>query len=106
MVYCSKCGKKNEEDAEFCSKCGASLKGKPYEWERHCEEECPGGKHGAPLFWGIVLILIGLWVIFEFVLKRISGLPVWIYTFEFWWIFALLIGICIIFVGLRMIIRR
>ena len=25
MVYCSKCGKKNEDDAEFCSKCGAPL---------------------------------------------------------------------------------
>ena len=27
MVYCAKCGTKNEEDAEFCKKCGASLTG-------------------------------------------------------------------------------
>lgn len=26
MVYCSKCGKKSEDDAEFCNKCGAKLK--------------------------------------------------------------------------------
>ena len=26
MVYCSKCGKKNDNDAEFCNKCGNSLK--------------------------------------------------------------------------------
>jgi len=26
MVYCSKCGKKNEDDAKFCTKCGNSLK--------------------------------------------------------------------------------
>jgi len=25
MVYCSKCGKKNDDDAEFCSKCGIIL---------------------------------------------------------------------------------
>jgi len=25
MVYCSKCGKKNDDDAEFCSKCGTAL---------------------------------------------------------------------------------
>ena len=25
MVYCSKCGKKNDDDAEFCSKCGFKL---------------------------------------------------------------------------------
>jgi len=25
MVYCSKCGKKNKDDAKFCNKCGNSL---------------------------------------------------------------------------------
>ena len=25
MTYCTKCGKKNDDDAEFCSKCGAEL---------------------------------------------------------------------------------
>ena len=25
MVYCSKCGKKNDDDAEFCNKCGTRL---------------------------------------------------------------------------------
>jgi len=25
MVYCQKCGKKNEDDAKYCSKCGKSL---------------------------------------------------------------------------------
>lgn len=25
MVYCQKCGKKNEDDAQYCSKCGKSL---------------------------------------------------------------------------------
>ena len=115
MVYCTKCGKKNEDEAEYCSKCGASLtdKKKDYEkeWDKLCEEECAGGKHGAPIFWGIIVILIGLWIIFEFVLKNIpqQDLPtwlLWIHDFEFFWIFALLIAIAIIITGIRIITKR
>ena len=113
MVYCSKCGKKNGDDAEFCAKCGASLTGskkdREKEWENRCEEECAGGKRGTPWFWGIIVILIGLWIIFEFVLKNIEGLPeslAWIKDFEFWWVFALLIGAAIIISGIRIITRK
>ena len=113
MAYCAKCGKKNEDDAEYCSKCGTSLTGtkKDYEkdWEKRCEEECAGGKHGAPVFWGIIVILIGLWIIFEFVLKNIGvleGLPSWIQNFEFWWLIALVIAIAIILTGIRMIAKK
>ena len=113
MAYCAKCGKKNEDDAEYCSKCGAPLTGskRDYEkdWDKRCEEECAGGKHGAPIFWGIIIILIGLVIIFEVVLKNIEGLPPvlsWIYTFEFGWLFALLIAIAIIITGLRIMTRK
>ena len=48
MVYCSKCGKKNEDDAEFCGKCGDSLKTTKQdyekEWEKRCEDECSYGE--------------------------------------------------------------
>jgi uncharacterized membrane protein YvbJ len=69
MAYCAKCGEKNEDDAKFCSKCGASLTGskKDYEkeWEDRCEEDCAGGKRGGPpVFWGIIVILVGLWILF------------------------------------------
>ena len=41
------------------------------EWENRCEEDCAGGKHGRPpIFWGIIVILFGLWILFEFVLKN------------------------------------
>jgi len=113
MVYCSKCGKKNEEDAEFCNKCGAPLNGtkKDYEkeWDKRCEEECAGGKHhGPPIFWGIVVVLIGLWVIFEFVLKNLDfeWIPAWVDTFPFVLVFAALIGIVIIISGIRMITKK
>jgi len=109
MVYCSKCGSKNEDDAEFCKKCGASLTGLKMGKEERCEEECAGGKHGAPIFWGILIILIGLIIIFEGILKNIAGLPPslsWIYTFEFSWIFGLFIALVLIFWGIRIITKK
>ena len=115
MAYCPKCGKKNEDDAEFCSKCGNPLgdskKDREKEWENRCEEECAGGKHsrGAPVFWGIVIILIGLWIIFGLVIPETSlgdNLPDWLVTFEWWWLIGLVIAIAIIITGLRMIVKK
>jgi len=86
MVYCAKCGTKNEEDAKYCSKCGANLKipqkkslekrteewGEEFgrraeEWGervgKRAEEECFGLPHGgtiAGLIFGIIIILIGV----------------------------------------------
>ena len=108
MVYCPKCGKKNEDDAKFCSSCGASLTAKKdyeKEWEDRCEKECSRGPH-APIIWGIIVVLIGLWIIFEFVLEKIPGMPSWVSDFPFWGIFALLVGIMIIIWGLRMMTKK
>jgi len=65
MVYCTKCGTKNEEDAVVCVKCGESLVG--YQPSRRArprpEEECFGLPHGgaiAGLVIGIIIILVGL----------------------------------------------
>ena len=39
MVYCTKCGTQNVEDAKFCAKCGASLEISREEgWERRVED--------------------------------------------------------------------
>jgi len=69
MVYCTKCGTKNEEDAVVCVKCGASLVARP-PWapmRRRAEEECFGIPHGgavAGLVFGIIIILAGfVWVL-------------------------------------------
>lgn len=113
MVYCSKCGKKNEDDAEFCNKCGASLIGKKdleKEWDKRCEEECTSSRHthSWSLFWGVIIILIGLWIIWEFIIRQIpyENLPeslTWIPDFPFGLVFAAVIGIFIILFGLRLI---
>lgn len=66
MVYCTKCGAKNEEDAAVCVKCGTPLVAPP-PWRREhwrpAEEECFGLPHGGAiigLIIGIIIILVGL----------------------------------------------
>lgn len=73
MVYCSQCGSKNKEKAEYCSKCGTALYlmkskekredtcfGQP---EKRVEEECSGFPHLgaiAGIIIGVFIILFGL----------------------------------------------
>lgn len=81
MVYCTKCGTKNPDDAEVCSQCGASLyaveggeqqrrvegecfgtrrRGEPY---RRVEEECFGLPRGGAIVGiaiGLIILLAGL----------------------------------------------
>ena len=115
MVYCSKCGNKNDDGAEFCSKCGASLKeGTRYHRkpnEDFCEDQCEMGKHSksAPVFWGVIVILIGIWFLFEFVIKNTTlqqSLPPELINFEWWWLIGLVIVFAIIATGIKMIIKR
>ena len=72
MVYCTKCGKKNENDAEFCVDCGAALFSEKNEQKRDFkegrkEDECFGLPRGGTifgLFIGIIIIIVGLSQIF------------------------------------------
>jgi uncharacterized membrane protein YvbJ len=71
MVYCPKCGTKNEDTAEFCVNCGASLQtgtvsSRRYE-RRRAQQECFGLPHGGAiagmvigaiiLIWGLLMVL-------------------------------------------------
>jgi uncharacterized integral membrane protein len=79
LVYCTKCGTKNEDDARTCVKCGAPLYGAkraikrrndacfgPRE-ERHFEEECFGLPYGGAivgLLFGVIVLIFGAtWVV-------------------------------------------
>lgn len=115
MVYCAKCGTKNEDDATFCKNCGASLTGaKPaYEQgrDRRCEDECAGGKGGRgwAMFWGVIIVLIGLAILFEFVFKDMAktySQLAWVNSIQWNWIFAIIIAIFIIVFGLRVLARH
>lgn len=110
MAYCSKCGQKNPDDSRFCNKCGASLMGPPHEhkkgMDKECEDECAGGKKNASIFWAVIIVLIGLWIVFEFGIKNIPELPDWVGKFEFWWVIPVIIGIAIIITGLSIASKR
>jgi uncharacterized membrane protein YvbJ len=96
MVNCQNCGTKNEDDSEYCSKCGEPLKGKGEYDKRHYRNdyryrqrnECFGLPHGnliAPIVAGVVLILLGL--------SSLYGFAIWTYI---WPALIILIGILII----------
>ena len=71
MVYCPKCGTKNEDTADFCVKCGASLQTGTVATRRYArkkaEQDCFGLPHGGAiagivigaiiLIWGITMLL-------------------------------------------------
>lgn len=65
MVYCTKCGAKNPDDADVCTQCGASLYsgGRPTrrpERRKH-EEECFGIPKGGTVVGLAIGVIILLW---------------------------------------------
>jgi ribosomal protein L40E len=119
MVYCSKCGTKNEETAETCVKCGAKLiMPKKKDWEKRFEEgaeefgkraeawgesfgkdmedECFGIPRGGTIFgliFGIIIIIVGVF--------WIAGI-----TLEIWPLLFLIVGIMIIAGALYTLTRK
>ncbi|UCH71492.1 MAG: zinc-ribbon domain-containing protein [Thermoplasmatales archaeon] len=115
MVYCQKCGTKNDDDAEFCKKCSVSLKDTAKDRKKaqdeKCEEDCAVGKHSpyAKVFWGALVILIGLAILFNVVIEQTTlgdKLPEVLKDFDFWWIVLLLIAVAFIITGLRIATRK
>jgi hypothetical protein len=78
--------------------------GKPFEkkYDDQCEENCAGGKGGASIFWAIIIILVGLYIIVE-VMKRVTDVPEWLDDFQFCWLVPVIIGIAIIVTGIKII---
>ena len=63
MVICSKCGKKNQEKAEYCTSCGASLF--THQRKNHHEDTCFGEEKDDKDYLGLIsfgtfLIIIGI----------------------------------------------
>jgi len=101
LVYCSKCGFKNADDAATCAECGASLQISRYERRgaRRVEDECFGLPHGG----AIVGLIIGL-IIIVWGLTQVPGLlPE---NFELWWLIIIVFGLLIIAGSLYRFIRR
>ena len=94
MVYCTKCGAKNENEAATCSKCGASLGAVgDREYYRRVERECfgiPGGGAIVGVAIGVIILLWGLiWIMQQAALIP-ENVSIWPFAFM---IFGLLIVI-------------
>jgi uncharacterized membrane protein YvbJ len=96
VVYCPKCGTKNEDTAEFCVKCGASLQTGTYASRRYerrrAEQECFGLPHGGAIVGIAIGLVILLWGVF--LLAQQAGLIV--STPDFWVVILIIIGILMI----------
>lgn len=103
MVYCTKCGTKNADDAEVCVKCGQPLR--PTRYARRAErrarrEEKQGeerdmcfGPSRSGYYWGVFIgLIIILWGGFEF-LKAAEYIPAGL---EVWPLILIAFGIMVI----------
>ena len=67
MVICIKCGEENNENAKYCSSCGANL-GKIEKRGKSSRDDCfglPNSGAIAGIVFGILIILWGLSITFE-----------------------------------------
>ena len=106
MVYCTKCGAKNPDEAEYCIKCGVSLEvSREERWERRIEEWGEGfgrrvEKECFGLPWGgtIVGLIIGIFIIIVGI-SILVGVSIWRLI---WSLFIIVIGLLITVGVLRM----
>lgn len=100
MVYCPKCGTLNDDAAEFCVKCGASLRTGTYESRRYerrrAENECFGLPHGGAIVGLVIGIIVLLWG--AFALAQQTNLIK--YSPDLWIIVVIAIGVLLIAGGL------
>jgi len=62
MVYCTKCGAENKDEAKYCVKCGGPLWGEGREKEEREEREMCFGAPIPRSYWGIFIgLIIILW---------------------------------------------
>ncbi len=96
MVYCTKCGTQNPDDAKNCSNCGAPLQPGAYsEYRRpRYQEDMCFGRSGYlwGVFIGLFIVLIGV--------SSLYGGNIWD---RLWPLFIVLVGLAIL---LNAIFRR
>ena len=107
MAYCVKCGSKNDDDAEFCKKCGTSLKELKKDHNKDDDCVCSGNNKNplTPIFWGIVVILIGLWIIITYIIPA-QYVPLGFRDFSFGGLIILIIAVAIILTGFRILTKN
>lgn len=88
MVYCTRCGTKNEDDAKVCVNCGASLEiaaRVPRRYERRMEEECFGIPRGGSIVGimiGLIIVLFGIsWILSAYSILKLEVWPIVVIIF-------------------------
>ena len=110
MVYCPRCGNQNPDASEFCNKCGAPLRppvmGMQKQRDERCEEECAGGSKGASVFWGVVVIIIGIAVAFWALSEGGMMMPTWVSSSNFVMLIGIIVAIALVVTGISIIVKR
>ncbi len=106
MVYCTKCGTKNEDTAVVCVNCGGSLEtgttvSRRYE-RRRAEQECFGLPNGGAIVGIAIGVIILIWGIITFGQQSgaISA------NVNFWPIALIIFGILIVIGAIYGLSRR
>ena len=108
MVYCTKCGAKNPDDAKVCSQCGASLyavgegRSETYEPYRRMENECFGLPRGGT----IVLIAIGAIVLLSGLIGLLQQANLISSNVSVWPFVIIILGVLIVAGALYRMSRR
>ena len=95
MVYCTKCGAENEDDAVECKSCGEPMKGPVYRRDRRRFEDdvCFGTRGGVPI-WGV---LFGLLIVVWGLTSLLGTAYSWASWDNLWPVFIIAFGLLIIF---------
>jgi uncharacterized membrane protein YvbJ len=99
LVYCTKCGTENDDDALECKNCGAPLKPPAYRHRRNdwdMEDVCFGGRSRTmwPMLIGVFLILLGASTLLDKVF--------WWASFDTLWpLFIVAVGLLILYNAMK-----
>lgn len=121
-MYCTRCGTKNQEDAVFCLKCGTNLHGPSTgpvpgptpgpatpgtgREDEECEGDCQGSDRESSIWWALIVIIIGAWIVWEFGLKHVVDTPKWLDNDVFCTAIWIMVGIAVVAAGVRMMMRK
>lgn len=106
MVYCSKCGTKNDDTAVVCTNCGATLQTGTYASRRYerrrAEQECFGLPHGGAIVGIAIGVIVLIWGFT--ILAQQTGLIT--QPIDIWPIALIIVGILVIVGAIYGLSRR
>jgi uncharacterized membrane protein YvbJ len=119
MVYCTKCGTKNPDDAKNCTQCGAPLYAVGETERRRIGDECAGRRaagepyrrmeyecFGIPIGGAVVGIAIGVIILLAGVIWLMQQAGIVSSNISAWPIAAIIFGILIVIGALYGLSRR